>query len=103
SGVKSMATTSPRPRVAITMGDAAGIGPEITVKSLADRSATEWCVPIVLGDARVLERAMEATGTRLPIRVLKSAAEAEGKPGVLEIVDYGNVDMAAHRWGEVNP
>ena len=98
-----MATTNPRPRVAITMGDAAGIGPEITVKSLADPHATEWCVPIVLGDARVLERAMEVTGTRLPIRVLRRASEAEGKAGVLEVLDYANVDMRAHRWGEVNP
>jgi 4-hydroxythreonine-4-phosphate dehydrogenase len=49
-----------RPRVAITMGDAAGIGPETTVKSLADPRAAEWCIPIVLGDARVLEKAMAA-------------------------------------------
>ena len=44
-----------RPRVAITMGDAAGIGPEITVKSLADPRAAQWCIPLVLGDGRVLE------------------------------------------------
>ncbi len=94
---------STRPRVAITMGDAAGIGPEITVKSLADPAATQWCVPLVLGDARVLERAMEVTGVRLPIRVLQRATEAEGKPGTIELLDYGNVDMAAHRWGVVNP
>ena len=50
---------SERPRVAITMGDAAGIGPEIIVKSLADPLATKVCVPVVLGDGRVLERAME--------------------------------------------
>src|SRR5262249_12768218 len=46
---------SERPRVAITMGDAAGIGPEITVKSLADPAAAGWCIPFVLGDAAVLE------------------------------------------------
>src|SRR5213593_146625 len=92
-----------RPRVAITMGDAAGIGPEIIVKSLADPAATEWCVPVVLGDARVLERAMAATGVRLPIRVLARAADAEGRAGVIELLDYANVDMAAHRWGVVNP
>ena len=92
-----------RPRIAITMGDAAGIGPEITVKSLADARATEWCIPLVLGDARVLERAMDAVNVRLPIRVIKSAAEAEGTKGVVEVIDYADVDMAAHRWGEINP
>jgi 4-hydroxythreonine-4-phosphate dehydrogenase len=92
-----------RPRIAITMGDAAGIGPEITVKSLADPAATGWCIPVVLGDARVMERAMEATGVRLPIRRLRDVREATGTPGALEIVDYANVDLRAHRWGEVNP
>ena len=91
-----------RPRVAITMGDAAGIGPEITVKSLADPSVRESCVPIVLGDARVLERAMQATGVTLPIRTITRPAEADGRAGVIELLDYQNVDMAAHRWGVVH-
>lgn len=90
-----------RPRIAITMGDATGIGPEITVKSLADPQATAWCVPLVLGDARVLERAMDATGVRLPLRAIRSPADAQGTPGVIEVIDYANVDMGAHRWGEV--
>src|SRR5207249_867802 len=92
-----------RPRVAITMGDAAGIGPEIIVKSLADPAAAGWCVPVVLGDAGVLERAMEATGGRIPLRRIATATEAEGRPGTLDVVDYRNVDLKAHRWGEVNP
>jgi 4-hydroxythreonine-4-phosphate dehydrogenase len=90
-----------RPRIAITMGDAAGIGPEITVKSLADPDAARRCIPLVLGDARVLERAMDATGVRVPIRVVRRAAEAEGRPGTIELIDYANIDMAAHRWGEI--
>jgi 4-phospho-D-threonate 3-dehydrogenase / 4-phospho-D-erythronate 3-dehydrogenase len=92
-----------RPRIAITMGDAAGIGPEITVKSLADASATRSCIPIVLGDARVLERAMAATGVHLPIRTIARPSEAVGQAGTLELLDYANVEMAEHRWGEVNP
>lgn len=94
---------SDRPRIGITMGDAAGIGPEITVKSLADARATEWCIPLVLGDARVLERAMDAVNVRLPIRTIKTPAEAQGTKGVVEVIDYADVDVAAHRWGEINP
>jgi 4-hydroxythreonine-4-phosphate dehydrogenase len=92
-----------RPRIAITMGDAAGIGPEITVKSLADRRATDWCIPLVLGDARVLEKAMEATGVRLPIRRIASPAEAQGLPGTVELIDDASIDMAIHRWGVITP
>jgi 4-phospho-D-threonate 3-dehydrogenase / 4-phospho-D-erythronate 3-dehydrogenase len=90
-----------RPRVAITMGDAAGIGPEITVKSLADPRAIEWAIPLVLGDARVLERAMAVTGVKLAMRTIARPAEATGAPGTIDVIDYANVDMAAHRWGEV--
>ena len=92
-----------RPRIAITMGDAAGIGPEITVKSLADPRASEWCVPLVIGDARVLERAMDATGTRLSIRRIGGAAAAVGAPGTIDVLDDPAIDMAGHRWGEIDP
>jgi 4-hydroxythreonine-4-phosphate dehydrogenase len=92
-----------RPRIAITMGDAAGIGPEITVKSLAESQAAALCIPVVLGDARVLERAMDAVGVRLPIRTVARPADATGEPGVVELVDYANIDMGALRWGEINP
>ena len=97
-----MAESPRRPRVAITMGDAAGIGPEIIVKTLAAGRVTEACVPVVLGDARVFERAMDVAGVRIPIRRLGSAAEAEGRPGTLDLLDYADVDMAAHRWGEAH-
>lgn len=93
---------SQRPRIAITMGDAAGIGPEITVKSLANPTTSTWCIPLVLGDARVLERAMDATGIRLPIRPIKAPGDAQGTPGTVEVIDYANIDMGAHRWGELN-
>jgi len=92
-----------RPRVAITMGDAAGIGPETTVKSLADPRAAAWCIPIVLGDARVLEKAMEATGVRVPLRRIAGPADAQGTPGTIEVIDYANVDMGIHRWGVITP
>jgi 4-hydroxythreonine-4-phosphate dehydrogenase len=92
-----------RPRVAITMGDAAGIGPEIIVKSLADPALAAGCVPIVLGDVRILERAMAATGVRVPLRPLARPGEAEGRASTIEIIDYHDADLAGHRWGEVNP
>jgi 4-hydroxythreonine-4-phosphate dehydrogenase len=91
-----------RPRIAITMGDAAGIGPEIIVKSLADPAAWEHGIPLVLGDARVLERAMVATGVRVPLRAIRTPAEAEDRPGTIALMDYRDVDVAGHRWGEIN-
>lgn len=44
------------PRVGITMGDAAGIGAEITLKALNDRDLMKICVPVIIGDAKFLRR-----------------------------------------------
>lgn len=43
-----------KPRIGITMGDAAGIGPEIVLKSLSDKNIFNVCQPVIIGDARIL-------------------------------------------------
>ena len=43
-----------KPIVAITMGDAAGVGPELIVKVLSRGTAYESCYPLVIGDPEVL-------------------------------------------------
>jgi 4-hydroxythreonine-4-phosphate dehydrogenase len=54
-----------KPTIAITMGDAAGIGPEIIVKALGDPCVHENCRPIVIGDAKILERANRIVGSNI--------------------------------------
>jgi len=43
-----------RPRIAITMGDPAGVGPEIIVKTFQNRSVYDFSCPLVIGDAAFL-------------------------------------------------
>ena len=50
------------PRIAVTMGDAAGIGAEITLKALADGNLAEVCTPIVIGDAAYLKKTARDLG-----------------------------------------
>jgi 4-phospho-D-threonate 3-dehydrogenase / 4-phospho-D-erythronate 3-dehydrogenase len=54
------------PRIAVTMGDPAGIGPEVCLHLLADEAIARQCVPVVFGDAGILRRVAEVT--RLPLR-----------------------------------
>ena len=54
------------PRIAITMGDPAGVGPELCLRLLADGRVREFCVPIVFGDARILDRVAKQLGWSLP-------------------------------------
>jgi 4-phospho-D-threonate 3-dehydrogenase / 4-phospho-D-erythronate 3-dehydrogenase len=75
------------PIVGITMGDAAGVGPEIIVKSLAHRSAYEMCRPIVIGDASRLECANTIAGTGLNIRRINDPVEALYHFGTIDCID----------------
>ncbi len=76
-----------RPTIAITMGDAAGIGPEIIMKALALPEARALCNPLVIGDARRLRRAGEIVGSRLQVRGRDDPAEARFAMGEVECID----------------
>ena len=51
-----------KPTLAITMGDAAGIGPEIILKSLSLEDLYGKCNPVILGDYKVMNGALGITG-----------------------------------------
>ncbi len=80
----------PLPRVAVCMGDPAGIGPEILVKALADPEIYRECRPVVLGDARVLAGAPGWQGEPRFVRV-SEIEQARPEPGVLSVIDLANV------------
>ncbi len=50
---------SKKPIIGITMGDGAGVGPEIILKSLESREVLENSIPVVIGDKKRLEKAGE--------------------------------------------
>ena len=89
------------PRVGITMGDAAGIGPEITLKSLAQPDIYDVCNPVVLGDARVIQAAAETIGIPFEIRSIDTEEMPEAKPGLVNVIDYKNVDPSTYEMGVV--
>jgi 4-hydroxythreonine-4-phosphate dehydrogenase len=80
-----------RPVVAVTMGDAAGIGPELCLRLLDDRHIVEQCVPVVFGDADVLYRVADVCGLNPPERVLAHSDWQSAAPPAAPVV----VDCAA--------
>jgi 4-hydroxythreonine-4-phosphate dehydrogenase len=93
-----------RPRIAITMGDAAGVGPEVIVKCLAHAELYERCRPIVIGDAGRLRRAIETTGAKVAVRALAvdAIADAAYEAGVIDCID---LKLIPHDlpWGKLSP
>jgi 4-hydroxythreonine-4-phosphate dehydrogenase len=78
-----------RPVIGITMGDAAGVGPEIIMKSLAHASVYEQCRPLVIGDAARLRDAARRTGVALDVRTITRPADATFTQGVVDCIDLG--------------
>lgn len=77
-----------KPIIAITMGDPAGIGPEITIKALQKESIFEACRPIVIGDVSILYRVMQIPNMpKLEINVIKYPEEAKFQQGTLNVID----------------
>jgi len=90
-----------KPRIAVTMGDPAGVGPEICLDLLADSSIVERCVPIVFGDAEVLRLCAERTGKASDFQVVdQENLDAVSSPSVL---DLGLMDLEQLQPGAVNP
>ena len=77
---------SEAPRIAVTMGDPAGIGPEIIVKVLSQRGTFHFCRPIVLGDRNMIERAVRLLGSTIEVHEMETAGEQHYRHGALNLV-----------------
>jgi 4-hydroxythreonine-4-phosphate dehydrogenase len=93
-----------RPRIAITMGDAAGVGPEIIMKALARPEVYALCRPFVVGDARRLAEAGRRAGTTQAVSRIAESQDARFEHGTVDCLDlalipadlpFGNLSRVA--------
>ena len=89
--------------LAITLGDPAGIGPEVIIKALGHADVYEQCRPLVLGDQRILARAMGwITGPGLAFDVVTAPSQGQYRAGLITLLDLQNADPAAIQPGRVS-
>lgn len=89
-----------RPRIAITMGDPAGIGPEICLDLLNNAEITAQCTPIIFGDAAVLKKCADATGRPQPQTIIdRDSLNTTDAPAVL---DFNSIELDNLVPGEVS-
>ncbi len=92
-----------KPILGITMGDPAGIGPEITIKALLHQDIYQSCRPIVVGDARVLEKAVSLVDCKkIRIHPVAAVEDAQFEFGTIDVYDLKNTDMDALEYGKVS-
>ena len=92
------------PRIAVTMGDPAGVGPEICLRLLANVEIARECVPIVFGDVGVLRRVSGKVGVpfNAPIISKSDWAKVCGGVSVSSVLDLQCVDANAVTPGKVS-
>ena len=99
--IKEGKDTMRKPVLGITMGDPAGIGSEITVKSLLNPELYQKCVPVVFGDAQQLRRAAALLNAKVEVHAISHPSEAQPDAQRIEVIDLHNVP-ADVPFGQVN-
>jgi len=83
-----------KPIIGITMGDAAGIGPEIVLKSFFKHPELfERCRPLIIGSATAMRFWDERLHTQIPMRVVHSPGDAVYDGSALDVLDLGLIDV----------
>lgn len=91
-----------KPIIGISMGDPAGIGPEICANALSRTDVYDRCRPLVVGDVRVLQQAVNLLQLPLILHTITSVAQARFEHGVIDVFDLHLCDPADIQYGVVS-
>ena len=91
-----------KPILGITMGDPAGIGPEVAVKAMTNRSVYEICRPVLVGDVAVFEDAIRFCSLPLELNPIRSMDEAEFELGRIDVFDTNSNVLPEFKKGELS-
>ena len=91
-----------RPIIAVTMGDPAGVGPEIAVKAISKKEITDMARCVLIGDAEVIKHAMSYPNMPcLDINIIEKPCGGAYENGVIDVIDLNNVNMDTFKPGEI--
>lgn len=82
-----------KPIIAVTMSEAAGIGPEILLKALEEGTIFDYCAPIIIGDHKVLRKSKEQFNIKTEFNVIKSFDGAIWDNKKVNLIDLDNIPL----------
>lgn len=89
--------------IGITMGDPASIGPEISAKVLSKEEIYKQCNPIIIGDSRTMERALQLIDRKdIKVNPVEKVSDAQFKYGIIDVYDMQNIDIDELEPGKVS-
>jgi 4-hydroxythreonine-4-phosphate dehydrogenase len=94
-------TAENRPVIAITMGDASGVGPEVIIKALNSEHIYGICRPVIIGESKALADAMKFSGKTLKLHPVESIDNIQGQYGTIDLLDMHNLNHAEVFSGKV--
>ena len=83
-----------RPLLAITMGDPAGIGPEVCVKALNLEEISTVCRPLIVGDAGIIRNAMKFCGLVQAVKAIEGPEQGLYRHGTVDVLDLKNLPLS---------
>src|SRR5688500_5638768 len=89
--------------VGVTLGDPAGVGPEISLQAHRAPSVYEKKLPVVIGERYVIEKAAKALGFAPKINLVTRPADGVFELGTIDLYDVASPDLAGYEWGQVQP
>jgi len=92
-----------KPIIAVTMGDPSGIGPEVIVKGLAEKTLYSLCRPFAIGDSNRMSEAASRFAPALSIRRIDRLSEARFQEGTLEVLEPGQKPLPPLEYGKPHP
>ena len=91
-----------RPLIALTMGDVAGVGPEVIARAWAGPDLLRLARPVVVGDPATLRRAVTLLGLDLEVRAVEAPEAAEPTPRSIPCIEGSGLDLGSIRPGVVD-
>lgn len=96
--------TTRSPIVAITLGDAGGIGPEIAVKAATTSKVREVCRPMLVGPSSVIDEALAVTDLKSTVepRIVENSTNLSTEPQIIDILDTYTLGLGERTKGKVS-
>ncbi len=89
-----------KPLIGITIGDPAGVGPEVTLKALKHKKIFELCIPVIIGDINVVKKAARIVNFEEKINLIRDIDQC--KEEELNLISLDNVEFD-YQFGKVQP
>jgi len=91
-----------KPIIAISAGDPAGIGPEVTVKALDDPALYESCRPLVICDAQIIGQALRFCRLNFKLNPIDGPEQGVFSYGTIDVLDMSNIDMDEFSFNKIS-